>query len=67
MPAIEILLATIQDERRRQIETARLARAVAATRRSFRARIAAGLRRWRPTDGALAAGQPPTGSGSAAS
>lgn len=68
MPAIEMLLATIQDERRRRIEAARLVRAVTSSRPSMAARLAGRLRarlRWE-RDAAQSA-QPATGAGSAVS
>lgn len=68
MPAIEILLATIQDERRRRMEEARLVRAATSGRPSIAARLAGRLRgRLGSKRDAAPAPQPATGAGSAVS
>lgn len=67
MPMIDLLLETIQDDRRRRLEAAHLARLATAGGPSFGARLHRflGFDRARRRSAPGAAGQPAAGSGSA--
>jgi hypothetical protein len=67
MPMIDLLLTTIQDDRRRRIEASQLARLATAGRPSFGARLHRflGFDRARRRSTARPVGQPAAGSGSA--